>query len=375
MTVPTPTTICVLGMHRSGTSFITRALSELGVYLGPQEHTIGPREDNPEGFSEHHYITHLNDEMLIELGGSWHTPPPLPPGWENDPRLATFAERARRILDEDFAAAPLWGWKDPRTCLTLPFWQRLVPSMRYVLCVRSPLAVALSLQTRDGFSIEKGGSLWVEHTAAALTHTSGRPRLLIAYDDIIERPELELARLSAFIGHPRADDRVAAVRAIANVSLRHHRTSLAAVLDDPRLPFAAKALYLATHLLLDVERHASDPEGPEDHARAVERLGEQAMIAQADAGHRRRLEEQLQVAQSEIAAWQGEANDLRRRLDVQLQVRLSERAAWQGEADDLRRRLAYRETARGSITAALRAVLPPRVYLQLRRAYDQVRAR
>jgi hypothetical protein len=347
-----PVVVCILGMHRSGTSFITRALRSLGVYLGPDTHTIGPREDNPQGFSEHQHLTHLNDEMLIALGGNWHTPPPLPTGWETDPGLDEFAARARRVLDLDFASSPLWGWKDPRTCLTLPFWQRLLPSMRYVICIRSPLAVAQSLQARDGFPIEKGASLWVDHTAAALSHTSGRPRLLVAYDDAIDQPEVELERLAAFIGRPRPADSAAAVRAFADLSLRHHHQPLTIVLDDPVLPFAAKALYLSTRQLLDAQHRAStaSSEGSVDYGVAVEHLAAHARLARADAQERQRLNAQLQAHGAEVAARQG-------------------------ELDDVQRRLAYRETTGGAIKAALRAALPTPVYIRLRRAYERVRPR
>ena len=41
-----PTIVCILGMHRSGTSLVSRMLNVLGVELGPDEHLgddTGPR--------------------------------------------------------------------------------------------------------------------------------------------------------------------------------------------------------------------------------------------------------------------------------------------------------------------------------------------
>ena len=37
-----PTIVCILGMHRSGTSLVSRVLNVLGVYLGPEEHLMRP---------------------------------------------------------------------------------------------------------------------------------------------------------------------------------------------------------------------------------------------------------------------------------------------------------------------------------------------
>ena len=92
----------------------------------------------------------------FRLGGTWSEPPVLGAGWETDTALGDLRQRARAVIHQDFGAAPLWSWKNPRTCLTLPFWQRLLPSMRYVICLRNPIDVARSLRRRNGFSLDKG---------------------------------------------------------------------------------------------------------------------------------------------------------------------------------------------------------------------------
>jgi len=43
--------ICILGMHRSGTSLLTRVLNLLGVELGAGDvFTMEPAADNPKGY-------------------------------------------------------------------------------------------------------------------------------------------------------------------------------------------------------------------------------------------------------------------------------------------------------------------------------------
>jgi hypothetical protein len=59
-----------------------------------------------------------------------------------------FAAQARALIEQR-AGLELWGWKDPRTCLFLPFWDRLLPEARYVFVYRHPVEVALSLLRRD----------------------------------------------------------------------------------------------------------------------------------------------------------------------------------------------------------------------------------
>ncbi len=147
--------LAVLGMHRSGTSALTGALGSLGFGI-PQP---GDRMDWPESNPEHwesSALTVYDDEVLADLGGSWDAPPELPAGWETgaairvEPRPETVARRA-------FPDPGPIVWKDPRLCLLLPYWRRFLPGPHAaVLIWRSPLAVARSLQRRDGMHSPRG---------------------------------------------------------------------------------------------------------------------------------------------------------------------------------------------------------------------------
>ena len=59
--------ICTLGMHRSGTSLVSRMLNLLGVHLGTDQSLSGTNEDNPKGYWEHHTFALLNDEILARF--------------------------------------------------------------------------------------------------------------------------------------------------------------------------------------------------------------------------------------------------------------------------------------------------------------------
>ena len=61
--------IVVLGMHRSGTSAVIKALSCMGVSLGDNFMPAGI--DNPKGFFEDKAINQLNIEMLEAIGQHW----------------------------------------------------------------------------------------------------------------------------------------------------------------------------------------------------------------------------------------------------------------------------------------------------------------
>src|SRR5689334_22859700 len=113
--------VCVTGMHRSGTSVVAGTLGLIGASLGRADRMLPPGADNPKGYSEIKEIVQLDDELFAHLGGAWDQPPVLDPGWESDPGLGPFRERAVVILDDVFGPAeerpPVIAWKDPRLSL------------------------------------------------------------------------------------------------------------------------------------------------------------------------------------------------------------------------------------------------------------------
>ena len=100
---------------------VTRLLHGCGLYLGPKDALMPPQADNPDGFWEHLGLVALNDELLEALGGAWDLPPKTNENLSEE-RLDPLRLKAQ-LLIEGFHSIPIWGWKDPRNSLTLPFWE------------------------------------------------------------------------------------------------------------------------------------------------------------------------------------------------------------------------------------------------------------
>lgn len=249
--------ICVLGMHRSGTSLLTRILNIIGVDLGSHPVFIEPGADNPKGYWEHLEICLINEAILKRHGGSWDEPPLLPPGWETSAAIDDLRHRAQQLINDQFARVQLWGWKDPRSCLTLPFWQQLLPEMRYIICLRNPVDVARSLENRNSFSAEKVSNLWLNYVSSALNHTEGKPRLMIFYEDVMDDWLRELQRLAGFLGKPERAQQVEvqeAVQEFIEMGLQHHHASIVQATASSRIDLRAKALYLANRISVSYGR-------------------------------------------------------------------------------------------------------------------------
>ena len=187
---------------------LTRLLHACGLYLGPKEELMPAQADNPDGFWEHLGFVAVNDELLNALGGAWDLPPKIDEDL-SDPRLDPVRMKAR-LLIERFNSAGLWGWKDPRNSLTLPFWQNLLPGMKTLIMVRNPLEVAHSMKERNGTSYSFGLRLWEIYNRRVIETTSERNRLITNYDLFFEHPETELQRITNFIGLSDTETRKAA---------------------------------------------------------------------------------------------------------------------------------------------------------------------
>lgn len=217
--------VAIVGMHRSGTSLLVQMLHRSGLYLGDQDRLFGPNAENPEGYWEHTGFHRLNEAVLTELGGGWDEPPVVPERWEDVPRLAAHAADARQLLDE-FSGREPWGWKDPRTSLTLSLWLELIPDLRVIVCVRNPLEVALSLQRRDMLSGSRAIRLWQLYNELALVAPAAR-RMVVAYERVLSAGEAELARVLTFLGIAPGAHRVREAATVGRDDLRHSRFGMA----------------------------------------------------------------------------------------------------------------------------------------------------
>lgn len=237
--------VIIIGMHRSGTTMIASMLRELGLFIG------NDLEDNSESMF---FINH-NDWLFRQCGGAWDNPDAIKWLYKSPEilRLTDDYLRARIGGLPAFSylgwqrylagANPLsgmkqevWGWKDPRTTYTLPFWLRLFPNARVIHIYRHGVPVAASLRTRErehmkiaetnhkrrkaigiynvlpkksGFiwsnrclSLEGGFSLWEEYVTTAMQAMDqiGSNGLTMKYEDFLATPSPKLLELARFCG-------------------------------------------------------------------------------------------------------------------------------------------------------------------------------
>lgn len=152
-------TFVILGMHRSATSLVAKGMDSI-IHLGDEENMLEPASDNTEGFYENKRFIELNDEILWAAGGNWLEPPSEEKILE---QALPFGVRIKKLIEEESEGKELWGWKDPRTTLTIKLFHPFLENPHYIACFREPMEVAKSLNARQGYSIQKGINCTMEY--------------------------------------------------------------------------------------------------------------------------------------------------------------------------------------------------------------------
>ncbi len=173
MTTPSRV-LAVLGMHRSGTSWLAGSLEAMGVALGEvslaDPHNQKGNRESPELMALHEAVLRSND-------GSWKRPPSRRQ-WSSE-HSAALAEYVERMND----AHTLWGFKDPRALLILDEWLRRVPALERIGIYRHPAAVHRSLNARNPrFDRARSVKLWKTYNDALVAEHRRSPFPLLRFD-------------------------------------------------------------------------------------------------------------------------------------------------------------------------------------------------
>lgn len=208
-----PSNVIVVGAPRSGTSLTSAIFARQQYFVGGAARPAVVQGDdyNPFGYFEADDLIERNVALFRRVGYEFHN------SWLFDPISADAVDRIAQLVPEAadhellarYGARAPWLWKDPRLCLTLPYWARFVdPANTAVLLIlRDPDDVYWSFRRKgwcsSGEPARRAALERIEqHMQAAQSAVDclSIPKLTIAYEDFRNRPVLLARQLSDLTG-------------------------------------------------------------------------------------------------------------------------------------------------------------------------------
>ena len=212
--------VLIVGMGRSGTSALAGVCSQLGVNFGKNQ--IGANQANPKGHFEQANLINANEALLKALWWPKSSEKPswlkgdTPWQWLNPPRIEITPEMLDKIhpplidnikkhLNNLKQEKGLIGYKDPRLCLLMPLWERILKQLslnpRFIHIKRDRFAVARSLYKFWNFQIpqDKAYELIDLYESRIHEHLKGTDYLSFTYEKLLSDPKETAEKIKLFL--------------------------------------------------------------------------------------------------------------------------------------------------------------------------------
>lgn len=248
------TALLVCGMHRSGTSILTRSFNILGYGVSTSQ--IGINSTNETGHWESEKLARLNDKLLKAYDASWKDWTPLMNGAVSTDALKNYKTDIVNTIRDDFDCTADIIVKDPRICrlakIHLASLDDLDFTTKIIHVFRNPIDVMSSLEKRNDIKSVQAAFLWLRYTLDAEFHTRDQLRIFVAYEDFLAAPTKALSKILKGLDlSPKFNVKTMSKEIINTVDSKkcHHNTTAEEVILNPLTrSYVAKA-YTALKIL------------------------------------------------------------------------------------------------------------------------------
>lgn len=199
----------VLGMHKSGTTLVSRILHHSGINMGEHEDSLSYDQGN---MYERQSTFEMNVALLKHKSYidviTEKTPNPIDP----TPAQQKEMQAIIRHCDESYEN---WGFKDPRSCLTYATWEDYLPPHKIIAVYRNPSESWPRFRYNGWRKAHTNPYLawrfiysWSEHNAKVLraVQNDAHESIVLSYRDLMAGDH-EFERLQTFVGLPLHDQR------------------------------------------------------------------------------------------------------------------------------------------------------------------------
>lgn len=205
--------VIVLGMHHSGTSIFAEVLHRSGIFMQANMH--------------HHeskfFTREVNDRLVMGGNGNWARLPIMPVAevMQHERTVRDYIEKKayKKYRAAGYDGVSRWGFKDPRTCVTLPLFMRLFPNAQLVHILRNAEDVARSLAARNkqDLGVVQDLAFWKElrrqYIERVFEFGRAHPGYYeFHYEDFCHHPVEEMEKVFAFLNQPLPDETIEFLR-------------------------------------------------------------------------------------------------------------------------------------------------------------------
>ena len=210
-------------MHRSGTSLVAEILQEMGLFIGKDLNI----------HYESKSILEMNNFILSVAHSFWDYPLPIEKLISNKKSFNNLVN-ILKDRNNNFRSKKnfwglknllfsnqdgiIWGWKEPRTTLTFPFWLKIYPNAKFLFIYRNGVDVASSLlvreQKREGnitnkvnslrcLDLDESFNLWEEYNSIFLNYKNliDEDKLFcFSYEQFLKKPIQVVNEIEEFLG-------------------------------------------------------------------------------------------------------------------------------------------------------------------------------
>ena len=198
--------IVVLGVPRSGTSALMKALEVMGVSL-PDAEAVAFNKFNEKGYWEDLDFFSFNLKLLEAVGDLKNQRRNILTLTEKEVSFLCeqgFLEKASRLLLEKLSDSALLAIKTSSFSILLPFWKKVFEkckvSFSFVIALRNPLNVVASVEAAQEIIGKQGRQksfwVWISYMLSSLEQTEGYERALVDYDELIKHPACQVERIA-----------------------------------------------------------------------------------------------------------------------------------------------------------------------------------
>ena len=189
-------------MHRSGTSAMAGLLHNNGIIMGEEKNFIpSPSKQNPKGFYENYLFRTLNDKILLEYHYKAKSFSPLIPVITE----SRYETDMKYLVHNYNMKYKKWGWKDPRTSLTLKVWMKLIKKPYIIVMHRDKSSVVNSMIKRRNGKKEKLESLYDSYYNSISMFLPNKRVKHINFEDLCDNTKKISNSISSFLKHPIKD--------------------------------------------------------------------------------------------------------------------------------------------------------------------------